>query len=149
MKKFLLIVILFVSVVSFSSYAQCGEDLLKLALKEIGDTQYIKDFPVELKQEQKGVKTGYIKFNVILNSNSKYSFSATNGSSNQEKVVMQLFDGDKMVASNFYEGQMLNGFDYVCRKTKVYNLVFSFRGGVEGCARGVLSLVQQFSEGEL
>ncbi len=149
MKKFLFIVILFVSLIPVSGFAQCGEDLLKQALKEIGDTQYMKDFPIELKQEQKGVKTGYVKFNVILNSNSQYRFSTINGSSNQEKVIMQLFDGENMVTSNFYEGQMLSGFDYVCRKTKVYNLVFSFRGGVEGCARAVLSLVKQFSDGEL
>ena len=53
MKKILILSILFVSFFAVKSSAQCGDDLLKQALKEMGDTQYMKDFTVDLQQEKK------------------------------------------------------------------------------------------------
>jgi len=149
MKKVILLSIILISAFSFSGKAQCGEDMLKKALKEMGDTQYMKDFTVELTRDKKDTKTGYVKFSVILNSKSHYKFNTVNGLSNPEKVIMQLYDGDKLVASNFEGGKMYDAIEYICRKTKVYSIVFSFKGGAEGCAKGVMSLVKQYSDGEM
>ncbi len=149
MKKVFILSILLISIFSISGSAQCGEDLLKTALKEMGDTQYIKDFTINLMQDKKDVKTGYVKFSVILNSRSHYKFNTVNGVGNPEKVIMQLYDGDKLLHSNFANGKMYDAIEYVCRKTKVYSLVFSFKGGAEGCAKSVMSLVKQYSAGEM
>ncbi len=132
-----------------SSYAQCGDDILKQALKEMGDAQYMKDFTIDLKKDKKDSQTGYVKFSVILNSRGHYKFNAVNGLSNPENVIMQLYDGDKMLISNFEGGKMYGSFEFICRKSKVYNLVFSFKGGQEGCAKAVMSLVKQYSEAEM
>jgi len=149
MKKILVIAILLVTVFSASTYAQCGDDLLKTALKEMGDAQYMKDFSIDLKKAKKDTKTGFVKFSVILNSRSHYRFNTVNGAGNPEKVIMQLYDGDKMMVSNFEAGKMYDSFEFVCRKSKVYNIVFSFKGGEEGCAKAVMSLVKQYSAGEM
>lgn len=149
MKKILVLAFLLISVASVTSYAQCGDDLLKMALKEMGDAQYLKDFTIDFKKAKKDTKTGFIKFSVILNSRSHYKFNTANGTGNPEKVIMQLYDGDKMLGSNFESGKMYKSFEFVCRKSKVYNIVFSFRGGAEGCSKGVMSLVKQYSAGEM
>ena len=149
MKKILVLAILFVSVFSVSSYGQCGDDLLKVALKEMGDAQYMKDFTIDLKKAKKDTKTGIIKFSVILNSRSHYKFNTANAVGNPEKVILQLYDGDRLLISNFEGGKMYNSVEYICRKSKVYNLVFSYRGGEEGCSKAVMSLVKQYSAGEM
>ncbi len=149
MKKILVLVVLMVSTFSIKGYSQCGDELLKVALKEMGDAQYMKDFNIDLKKAKKDTKTGFIKFSVILNSRSHYKFNTANSTSNPERVIMQLFDGDKMLISNFEGGKMYDSFEFICRKSKVYNLVFSFKGGEEGCAKAVMSLVKQYSAGEM
>ncbi|MGQ1785618.1 MULTISPECIES: hypothetical protein [unclassified Saccharicrinis] len=149
MKKILVLAILLVTVFSATNYAQCGDDLLKKALKEMGDAQYMKDFSVDIKKAKKDTKTGFVKFSVILNSRSHYKFNTANGMGNPEKVIMQLYDGDKMLVSNFESGKMYDSFEFICRKSKVYNIVFSFRGGEEGCSKAVMSLVKQYSAGEM
>lgn len=149
MKKLIILSIIMTALFSVSSYAQCGDDMLKQALKEMGDAQYMKDFTIDLKKAKKDSKTGYVKFSVILNSRSHYKFNVVNGISNPEKVIMQLYDGDKMLISNFEGGKMYSSFEFICRKSKVYNLVFSYKGGEEGCAKSVMSLVKQYSAGEM
>lgn len=149
MKKILIIAILFVTVFSVTGYSQCGDDLLKAALKEMGDAQYMKDFTIDLIKAKKDTKTGIKKFSVILNSRSHYKFNTVNAAGNPEKVIIQLYDGDKLIASNFEGGKMYEAIEYICRKSKVYNLVFSFKGGEEGCSKAVMSLVKQYSAGEM
>jgi hypothetical protein len=149
MKKLIISILFFSSLFSVSSYAQCGEVLLKQALKEIGNGQYIKDYNIDLKKESKDANTGYVKYSVILQSRSQYRFNVVNSASNTESVIMQLYDGDVLKGSNFENGKMWKSFDIVVGKTKVYNLIFSFKGGVEGCASAVQSLVKQFTEEEM
>ncbi len=148
MKKILFsLLILAVSVLAVQ--AQCGEVLLKQALKEMGNGQYIKDYPVDLVKEKKDSNTGYVKYSIILNSRSQYRFTIINGTSNSESVIAQLYDGERLLATNYDGGKMYKSFEVVIGKTKVYNLVFSFKGGAEGCASAVQSLVKQFTAEEM
>ncbi len=149
MKKIIISLFVLFSVFSFSGYAQCGEDLLKQALKEMGDGQYIKDFKIELLKAKKDTKTGYVKFSVVLQSRSQYKFNVVDEPANAEKAIMQLYFNDKRLVSNFENGKHYKSCGFVCGKTGVYNLVFSFKGGAEGCSSAVLSLVKQFSESEM
>jgi hypothetical protein len=149
MRKLIFTFLLLLGVGFSGTYAQCNhEALLKDALTQMGDGQYIKDFIVDLKNEKGGGPSGTVKYSVILNSRSQYKFNVVNGAGNSEKVHMQLFDGDKLLVSNKAQGKMYSAFGFVCRSTKVYSLVFSFPEGSEGCARAVLSLQRQFAAGE-
>jgi hypothetical protein len=149
MKKILFTLLFIFSLSGFTSYAQCGEELLKQALKEMGEGQYIKDFAVDIRKEKKDSNTGYVKFSVILNSRSHYRFNVVNSPSNPENVIMQVYDGDNLLVSNFDNGKLYKSCEVVIGKTKVYNLVFSFKGGAEGCSSAVLSLVKQYSAEEM
>jgi len=132
-----------------NSLAQCDDSVKRQALQRMGDSQYIKDFSISLSKKPNEVKTGMIRFNVLLNSRNHYRFNVVNGPANSEQIVMQLFDQDRLLVSNFENGQLFPAFDFVCRTTKVYQLVFSFPAGVEGCAEAVLSLVRQYASGEM
>lgn len=150
MKRIIFSLLFIFSIVGVTNVnAQCGEELLKQALKEMGEGQYIKDFKIELKKDNKDANVGYVKFSIILNSRSHYMFNVVNGSQNAESVVMQLFDGEKMLATNLFKGKLYNSCQVIIGKTKVYNLVFSFKGGAEGCASSVLSLVKQYTAEEM
>ena len=144
---FFLIFILSSSITAL--YAQCEESMIQQALKDMGDSQYIKDFTIDLKSPQKGAKTVGVTFKVILNSKSHYKFTMANGRTNASEVIMQLYDGDRLLVSNFEGGKMYKSTEFICRTTKVYDLNFSFKNGEEGCAAAVLSLVKQYSEGEM
>lgn len=149
MKKFFLNFIILLSLTTFSVQAQCEEAVKKAALQEMGDAQYIKDFSITLEKGVNETTTGMVKFNVLLNSRNHYKFNVANGLSNPDDIIMQLYDKDKLLSSNLDGGKKYKGFEFICRATKVYQLVFSFSGGEEGCAEAVLSLVKQYSEGEM
>lgn len=149
MKKFFLNFIILLSVTTFSVQAQCEEAVKKAALQEMGDAQYIKDFSITLEKGVNQSTTGMVKFNVLLNSRNHYKFNVANGAANPDDIIMQLYDKDKLLSSNLDAGKKYKGFEFICRATKVYQLVFSFTGGEEGCAEAVLSLVKQYSEGEM
>lgn len=144
MRKILFSILFIFALGSSALYGQCDQDaLLKQALSQMGDGQYIKDFTVDLSNG------GEKKFSVILNSRSQYKFNVVNGDGNSEKVLMQLYDGDKLLVTNKAEGKFYPAFGFICRSTKVYSLVFSVPEGSRGCARAVLSLQKQFSAGEM
>lgn len=149
MKKILFAFLFIFAFSSVELYGQCNhEALLKSALNEMGGGQYIKDFIVDLKKDKNDSESGYVKYSVILNSRSQYKFNVVNDQNNSEKVLMELFDGDKLLVKNSSDGKMYSAFGFICRSTKVYTLRFSFPEGNEGCARAVLSLQKQFSAGE-
>ncbi|MCT4647612.1 MAG: hypothetical protein N4A74_21675, partial [Carboxylicivirga sp.] len=117
MKKLIYSFLILFTMSALSVSAQCGDDLLKTALKEMGSSQYIKDFTVEMVKEKKDTKTGYVKFSVVLNSNTQYKFNIVNGAGNSEKMILQLKQSEKLISSNFHNGKMYDEFQFVCRKT--------------------------------
>lgn len=149
MKKILISLLVLFSVFSLTGHAQCNENLLKQALKEMGNGQYIKDFTIDLKKAKKDMKTGYIKFSVVLQGRSQYKFNVVDAPENREKAIMQLYYKDKLLVSNFDKGKHYSSCQFICGKTGIYNLVFSYKGGAEGCSVAVLSLVKQFTESQM
>jgi hypothetical protein len=149
MKKILSILIFTIALSGAHAFAQCGEPLLKQALKEMGEGQYIKDFSVDLKKENKAINTGFVKFSIILNSRSHYKFNIADSNTNPEQAIVQLYDGDTLLASNLDKGKIYKSFEVIIGKTKVYNLVISYKGGVEGCSAVVQSLVKQYTVEEM
>jgi hypothetical protein len=147
MKKIFWSLIIILSSSISAIYAQCDASIMQQALKDAGDSQYIKDFSSDMKKGD--AKTVQITFKVILNSKNHYKFTMADAKSNNESVIMQLFDEDRLIASNLNEGKMYKSTEFICRSTKAYNLTFSFKNGEEGCSAAVLSLVKQYKEGEM
>ena len=148
MKHIILALLAIVSLMTCTTNAsaQCGDELMKQALGAMGNYQYIKDFDIKLAA---GTSTTGTKFSVVLNSRTHYQINIANGSTNAEKVVIQIFDGDKLIGTNFANGKTFAAFQFICSKTGAYKLQVSCSGGSEACARAVLSLVKQYSEAEM
>lgn len=150
MKRILLGIVFLFALSAGCAFGQCDQEaLLEEALDEMGDSQYIKDFVVEITKDEDEDKAGNIKYSVMLQSQTQYKFNVVNADSNTEKVHMQLYDDDKLIGSNRIDGEMKDAFGFNCTSGKVYKLVFSFRGGEEGCARAVLSLTKQLTEDDM
>lgn len=143
MKKLILSLVALVGF-SLGASAQCGDDLMKTALAAMGNYQYIKDFDIKVP-----AGAADVKFSVVLNSRTKYQVNIANGASNSENVVIQLYDGDKLLGTNSANGKVFAAFQFICGKTGAYKLAVSTLGKSEACARAVLSLVQQYSEAEM
>ena len=145
MKQILLSIIAIFAMAS-SVNAQCGDELMKQALGAMGNYQYIKDFDIKLVAGTS--KTGS-KFSVVLNSRTHYQVNIANGSANSENVVVEIYDGDKLIGSNSANGKVFTAFQFICSKTGAYKLHVCTSGDTEACARAVLSLVKQYSEAEM
>lgn len=125
--------------------AQCGDELMKTALAAMGDKQYIKDFDIKIPA---GSADG-VKFSVVLNSRTKYQINVANGATNSENVTIEISDAaGKIIGINAAGGKVYNLFQFNCSKTGAYKLKVRTSNGSEACARAVLSLVQQYAEGE-
>ena len=145
MKKLVVLVTMMICAL-MQANAQCGDELMKQALGAMGNYQYIKDFDINLPAATS--KTG-TKFSVVLNSRTHYQINIANGAKNAEKVVVQIFDGDKLLGTNFANGKTFEAFQFICSKTGAYKLHVYCNGGNDACARAVLSLVKQYSEAEM
>ena len=145
MKQILLSIIAIFAMAS-SVNAQCGDELMKQALGAMGNYQYIKDFDIKLAAGTS--KTGSM-FSVVLNSRTHYQVNIANGSANSENVIVEIYDGDKLIGSNSANGKVFTAFQFICSKTGAYKLHVCTSGDTEACARAVLSLVKQYSEAEM
>lgn len=123
--------------------AQCGDELMKTALAAMGNCQYIKDLDIKVPA---GSADG-VKFTVVLQSHTFYQFNIANGSTNSEKVTIQVFDKDgKILGTNAMNDKVFEAFQIKCMATGPYKLIVNTNGKSEACARAVLSLVKQFTE---
>lgn len=145
MKKLLVLLTMMICAL-MQANAQCGDELMKTALGAMGSYQYIKDFEVNLPA---GASKEGTKFSVVLNSRTHYQINVANGSTNAEDVIIQIYDGDKLIGANQANGKTFPAFQFICSKTGAYKLHVFCAGGGQACARAVLSLVKQYTEAEM
>lgn len=145
MKKLVVLVTMMICAL-MQANAQCGDELMKTALGAMGSYQYIKDFEVNLPA---GASKEGTKFSVVLNSRTHYQINVANGSTNAEDVIIQIYDGDKLIGANQANGKTFPAFQFICSKTGAYKLHVFCAGGGQVCARAVLSLVKQYTEAEM
>ncbi|MCI5982294.1 MAG: hypothetical protein ACI35U_04770 [Marinilabiliaceae bacterium] len=145
MKKLVVLVTMMICAL-MQANAQCGDELMKTALGAMGSYQYIKDFEVNLPA---GASKEGTKFSVVLNSRTHYQINVANGSTNAEDVIIQIYDGDKLIGANQANGKTFPAFQFICSKTGAYKLHVFCAGGGQACARAVLSLVKQYTEAEM
>ena len=145
MKKLVVLVTMMICAL-MQANAQCGDELMKTALGAMGSYQYIKDFEVNLPASASKEGT---KFSVVLNSRTHYQINVANGSTNAEDVIIQIYDGDKLIGANQANGKTFPAFQFICSKTGAYKLHVFCAGGGQACARAVLSLVKQYTEAEM
>ncbi len=126
---------------SIKSYAQSEDDLVEICAMVAGDATFLKDFKIRL---DAGDPPPTQRFSVILKKGIKYRFSVCNSKDLDGKVVLQLLDNNRLLATTYVvaSGKDYPSIDYVCTKTGAYHLFFNFRDGKPGLAVGLLSLVE-------
>lgn len=137
----ILLISLFLFGFSIKSYAQSEDDLVEICAMVAGDATFLKDFKIRL---DAGDPPPTQRFSVILKKGIKYRFSVCNSKDMDGKVVLQLLDNNRLLATTYVvaSGKDYPSIDYVCTKTGAYHLFFNFRDGKPGLAVGLLSLVE-------
>jgi hypothetical protein len=137
----ILLISLFIMGFSTKSHAQSEDDLVEICAMVAGDATFLKDFKIRL---DAGDPAPTQRFSVILKKGIKYRFSVCNSKDFDGKVVLQLLDNNRLLATTYVvaSGKDYPSIDYVCTKTGAYHLFFNFRDGKPGLAVGLLSLVE-------
>ncbi len=123
------------------SKAQSEDDLIEICGMIAGDATFLKDFRIRL---DAGDPPPTQRFSVILRKGIKYRFSVCNSKDFEGKVVLQLLDNNRLLATTYIvaTGTDHPSIEYVCNRTGAYHLFFNFRDGKPGLAVGLLSLVE-------
>ena len=144
MKKILLSISILFLIALFannSASAQCNDDLLGSCMPQIGKFKFLKHFPVRLKESKSGAPIEKVKFKITLSKGNNYIFAACNAQEFPGKVVMNLYQGMRLVATSYDQATKKHypKMNYNCSMSGIYNLTFNFEDGHEGCAVGILS----------
>ncbi|HPD94439.1 MAG: hypothetical protein H6537_03680 [Bacteroidales bacterium] len=144
MRKILIALATVVFIINFmpkQANAQSEEELVQICGMVAGDATYLKDFRIKL---DAGDPPPVQRFPILLKKDIKYRFSVCNSKEYEGKVVLQLFDNNRMLATTHIiaTGKDYPYIDWVCTKTGAYHLFFTFQDGKEGMAVGLLSMVE-------
>jgi len=142
MKKILFSLLVVLMGVTYSNKvnAQSEEELVQICTMVAGDAEYLKDFRIKL---DAGDPPPVQRFPILLKKDIKYRFTVCNSKDYEGKVILQLFDNNRQLATTYIvaTGKDYPYIDWVCTKTGAYHLVYSFRDGKAGLAVGLLSMV--------
>jgi hypothetical protein len=143
MKNIALFFLLTAGIFGYSTvaYSQSEDELVEICGMIAGEATFLKDFKIRL---DSGDPPPIQRFSVILKKGIKYRFSVCNSKDQDGKVVLQLLDNNRLLATTHIvaTGKDWPFIDYVCTKTGAYHLFFSFKDGKSGLAVGLLSLVE-------
>jgi hypothetical protein len=126
---------------SIVAYSQSEDELVEICGMIAGEATFLKDFKIRL---DSGDPPPVQRFSVILKKGIKYRFSVCNSKDKDGKVVLQLLDNNRLLATTHVvaTGKDYPTIDYVCTKTGAFHLFFTFKDGKSGLAVGLLSLVE-------
>lgn len=146
MKRLLIILFAFLMICSFSrtASAQDPSELVGRCVLDVGEnTTYLKDYVVKLPEAYSHDNIPIHKNTAILLKNTHYRLTICNSNDSKGQGVIQLYNDGKKVGSSVSPetGKIYRSFDFLCNKTGSYQIWISFKGGEEGFAVGILSLV--------
>ncbi len=144
MKRILITISLIFVITLFvneKAYSQCNDDLLGTCMPSIGNYKFLKHFPVRLKKSKSGAPIERVKYKITLSKGNTYKIVACNAKEFPGKVVMNLYQGMRLVATSYDAATKKHypGMTYTCQMSGIYNLTFNFEDGEEGCAVGIIS----------
>ena len=143
MKKYILT--LSISLLTLGSlFSQCNSSLVTICSAKLPDNAtYLKELKVKLKPKEAGKAAPVARYSLMLSKGNHYRFSICNATEFDGKAIIQLYDKDRLLGSSYFAktGKHYPAFDFVCQKTAVYKVMISFENGKEGCAVGILSLI--------
>ena len=142
MKK--IIISLGILVLSLGAYSQCNNTLVTVCSTSLPDNAtYLKELKVRLKPQESGKAAPIARYSLMLSKGNHYRFLICNAKEFSGKAIIQLYDKDRLLGTSYFAktGKHYPAFDFICQKTAVYKVLISFEDGKEGCAVGILSLI--------
>jgi hypothetical protein len=122
-----------------------SDEMVSGCVLSVGEnTIYLKDFRVQLPEASPNASAPVYKANMYLMKNMNYRFSLCNSADSKGELVITIFDQGKELISTAKKstGKEYHSVDFICNKTGLYTLWFSFEGGEQGLGVGVVSLVK-------
>ncbi|HUS86178.1 MAG TPA: hypothetical protein VMW76_02975 [Bacteroidales bacterium] len=132
----------------FTAFILSGQDsrdmVSKCALGIGENTTYLKDFVIKLMAASSGSETPVYKANIYLMKNQTYLFTMCNGDGSEGELVLQLYDKEKQIISSYNRNtdMVYSALEFVCNKTGLYTLWYSFNDGKRGNGVGIVSLLK-------
>lgn len=146
-KKLLFIIAispLFLLFSSFDAKGQCGDELVNVCHGKLGNTRFIRSFPIQHSERESGASPRVTRYDLILNRGTTYRIFSCNDKTKPGKVIVSLYRGDQLIATT-YDINTQRHFPYIeypCNASGKYYLTFTFEDGNEGCAVGMISTVE-------
>ena len=140
MKRLFAVVACFTSMI-VASNAQCNEQLVDKCYPTIDGFTYLKDFKFRLKAASEVNQKPIAKFQLILSKDTKYLLTACNAEEFEGKVIYQLFDASGLLASSYnpQTKKHYESIEFVCKKSGLYYLAYTFEDYKQGCAIGMVA----------
>jgi hypothetical protein len=141
MKKLLLLSVFALFVFSVQLKAQCGDALLDVCHSKLGDTRFLKSFPVQLEDQKPGASLPVVRYSMVLNAGTTYRIVGCNAQEYPGKVIFSLnFQNNLIVTSYSIDSKThFPHIDFTCNMSGLYHFDFYFEDGKKGCAVGVIS----------
>ena len=141
-------IILTLSIIFFAVIAecQCNNQLVTICSGGLAkNAMYLKELKVRLKAKEAGKKAPVARYSLLLNKGTHYRFNICNAKEFKGKAIIQLYDRDRLLGTSYIAKTKKHypAFDFICQKTAVYKVLISFEDGKEGCAVGILSMIEK------
>lgn len=139
--KRLFAVVACITLFAGGAIAQCNEQLVDKCYPTIDGYTYLKDFKFRLKAASSEKPKPTAKFQLILSKDTKYLLTACNAEEYEGKVIYQLFDASGLLASSFnpQTNKHYESIEFVCKKSGLYYLAYTFQDYKQGCAIGMVA----------
>ena len=125
---------------------QCNNQLVTICSSGLAENaMYLKELKVRLKAKESGKKPPVARYSLLLNKGTHYRFNICNAKEFKGKAIIQLYDKDRLLGTSYIAKTKKHypAFDFICQKTAVYKVLISFENGEEGCAVGILSMIDK------
>lgn len=144
-RKFVLILSLFLLFITVHSYGQCGNELKREAYEKISGGTYLKDFRIRFEDSSKK-SPDKEEFTIMLYKGVRYRIVIKNDDTKPGEAVIKLYDDFKIYVSSFDEASAThhNVLEFYCQKTQAYYLSGHFNDGIKGCAIIMLGNMGKF-----
>ena len=144
MKTLLIIVSLLTGAAVAETAAQCNSKLTEQAASMSGkETIVIREFKIKLEEGNMDKPMPVGRYAVMLNEGMHYRITLVNSALSEGRGVVQLYDRTLLLGStyNAASDKDYETFDFICSKTKTYQVLAFFREGKPGCMAAVLSMI--------
>lgn len=121
------------------------DDLVSSCVIAAGEnTTYLKDFRVQLPKAATNASVPVYKANMYLMKNMKYRFSACDAPGSRGELFITIYDQRKELISSYNPdtGKKFGSIDFICNKTGLYTIWYSFVGGEQGSGVGVVCMIK-------